>query len=359
MKDNNKKLLVIGIIFAAISMRSPMSAVGPLVGFIQTDLGMSSSAAGLITTIPLLLFAFVSPLAGLIAPRFRTPSVVLASLILIVMGGLLRSYSGISGLYFGTTLLGLGIGTLNVMQLAIIREQFPEQIGLMTGLYTTSMNLFSAMGSGLSISAFHIVNNWRNALSMWSTIAFIAIIIWLKISQTGIFRKINTSALPVRLIRENLKTRKLWLISGFTGLQAMIYFCVMAWLPSILSSKTGNIQTPGMLMLLLQIVSLMSGFIASILTQKLRSRLPIVIAASSLYLSGLLLVLIYSSLPGLIIGCTLIGLASGTSFSYALVLIGLNGSTLQETAWLSGFSQMIGLHHRISGDRSCWELFFD
>ncbi|MHC1772536.1 MAG: hypothetical protein AB9907_12560 [Flexilinea sp.] len=48
------------------------------------------------------------------------------------------------------------------------------------------------------------------------------------------------------------------------------------------------------------------------------------------------------SLPGLIIGCILTGLASGTSFSYALVLIGLNGSTPQETAWLSGFSQMIG-----------------
>jgi CP family cyanate transporter-like MFS transporter len=126
------------------------------------------------------------------------------------------------------------------------------------------------------------------------------------------------------------------------GMQAMIFFCVMAWLPSILSTKTENDQTPGLLMLLLQIVSLISGFIAPILTQKLRSRLPIVIAASGLYLSGLMLVLTNHSLPGLIIGCILTGLASGTSFSYALVLIGLNGSTPQETAWLSGFSQMIG-----------------
>ena len=97
-----------------------------------------------------------------------------------------------------------------------------------------------------------------------------------------------------------------------------------------------------MLMLWLQILGLITGFIVPILTQHESIRKIISICAGGLYATGLSLILVGRSLPIMIVGCGFCGLASGASFSYALTLISLNGSTPEETTWLSGFAQMVG-----------------
>lgn len=126
------------------------------------------------------------------------------------------------------------------------------------------------------------------------------------------------------------------------GLQALIYFSMIAWLPSVLSGKCADPGMPGMLMLWLQALSIVTGFLAPILTQRPALRKAISLAAGGFYCLGLSLILVSHALPLLFLGAGICGLASGTSFSYALTLISLNGSTREETTWLSGFAQMAG-----------------
>ena len=342
MKKESKVLLASGIVFAAICMRSPIGSVGPLVKFIKSDFLLSNSEAGMITTIPLILFALAAPLAGIIAPRFKSSTVVLFCLLLILGGGWIRSYTNAAGLFLGTILLGTGIGTLNVIQLAIIREQFPDQIGLMTGIYTTSMKLFAALGSGLSVSLVFVLSGWRNALSLWTSLSLIAIILWLLISRSKLLIQAKPDILPLHVLGQNFRKPKFWLISGFMGSQALIYYCIVAWLPTILATKSSVVQTIGLLMFLVEFLSVISGFATPIFTHRIHNGLPAVIISSGCYLIGILIVFLSNWIPLLIFGCCLIGTSSGASFSYALLLIGMNGSTRQETAWLSGFSQMVG-----------------
>ena len=55
-------------------------------------------------------------------------------------------------LYAGTAILGLGIAACNVLLPSLVKREFPERIGLMTGIYSISMNLFGAIASGVSIT---------------------------------------------------------------------------------------------------------------------------------------------------------------------------------------------------------------
>ena len=66
----NTWLLIIGIIFIAATLRSPLTSVGPIIAPIRDGLGISNVLAGFLTTIPLLAFALISPFAPKLSKRY-------------------------------------------------------------------------------------------------------------------------------------------------------------------------------------------------------------------------------------------------------------------------------------------------
>ncbi len=337
-----KNAMIIGVILAAFAMRAPMGAVGPLVKFIQADYELSSRVAGLLTTIPLLTFAITAPLAGQFASRFRLSSVMMLGLLLTFAGCVLRPFLGTFGIFAGTVVMGTGIGILNVMQPGIIREHFPDQIGLLTGYYNVGMNLMVSIAAGISVPLVSILGSWNRSIMIWALVALIPILFWLPIS-----RKL-TQVTPVvnSMVKAAAKTtrldKKFWLITAYMGLQAFVFFNIMAWLPSVMAERINSIEYSGYLMLLLQLFSLISGFIVPVLTQNMTSRTPIIFTGGFIYFLGLLVIQLSDSLFPLVLGCILTGFGTGACFSFALILIGLNGSSPEETARLAGFTQFFG-----------------
>src|SRR5215469_5298483 len=80
----------IAFLFLVANLRPALTGVGPLLETIRTSLGLSGAAAGLLPTLPLLVFAVFSPFArlGEILGIERT---LAACLVLIVAGVALRS----------------------------------------------------------------------------------------------------------------------------------------------------------------------------------------------------------------------------------------------------------------------------
>lgn len=144
-------VLIIGIIFVAMNLRAPLTSVGSLIGFIRDDLQISNTLAGMITTLPLLAFAFFSPIVPKLARRFGIEVVIFVSIVFLMLGIALRSLSGIVTLYIGTVILGLAIAVANVLLPSLIKREFPTRMGLMTGMYSISMNLLGAIASGISV----------------------------------------------------------------------------------------------------------------------------------------------------------------------------------------------------------------
>ncbi len=124
MKQKLNSLLLVGIIFVAMNLRALITSVGPLISLMTKELSLSSAQAGLVTTIPLIMFAIISPLAAQIAEKRNIESVIFVALFAVC----------------------------NVLITSLVKKEFSSHIGLVTGIYSVSMNLTGAVASGLSIT---------------------------------------------------------------------------------------------------------------------------------------------------------------------------------------------------------------
>src|SRR5699024_2317687 len=138
-KENQlyKFMLIAGIIVVAFNLRPAITSVGPLMGMIRDDMGLSNWSVGLLTCLPRVVFAVMSPIIPKLANRYTNEIILLIGLILLVLGIGTRSISIVFLIFMGTLLVGAGIAICNVLLPGIIKEKFPAKVGVMTSIYTT------------------------------------------------------------------------------------------------------------------------------------------------------------------------------------------------------------------------------
>lgn len=337
-----KILLVLGIIFVAFNLRPSITSVGPLIGWIRADLDISNGTAGFLTTLPLIAFALLSLAAPQLSRKWGNELIIFAGLIILTSGILIRSTGTILGAFFGTSLVGIGIAIGNVLLPVIVKEKFPERVGLMTGVYTTSMATFAAVGSGVSIPLAEKLHlGWQSSLAFWAVFAISAIFIWLP--QLKRYNK-RPSVQPVSIATGQgslWRSPLAWQVTFFMGLQSFLFYCTVAWLPAILQSHEINEGAAGWLVSVMQFISLPTTFITPVIANRLPHQKGIAIVIGIIQLAGIL-GLFASETSLLIISIVLNGIAQGASISLALSLLGMRTTNAGEAARLSGMSQSIG-----------------
>ncbi|MBU9720636.1 MULTISPECIES: CynX/NimT family MFS transporter [Bacillaceae] len=337
-----KIVLLLGILFVAFNLRPAITSVGPLVGEIRFDLGISNSEAGLITTLPLLSFAVFSLVAPKLGIRFGNEIMIFAGLIALLSGIMIRSTGLLSTLFIGTALVGVGIAISNVLLPSIVKNHYPHKIGLITGVYTTSMSTFAALGSGISFPISQGLQlGWRNALLVWSILAVIAIIIW--IPQLKSNKKVENTTKDINSRLNNIWRSPLaWQVTIYMGLQSFLFYCMIAWLPEILSGSMLSISAAGWMISIMQIAGLPMTFLTPVFADRFRDQRGIVVFIGVLYIIGISSLLFLESTFTIILGVIFIGLGQGASISLALTMIGLRAASGKEAAELSGMAQSVG-----------------
>ena len=226
-------LLVLGIALLAANLRSALTVVPPLIGQIRTDTGVSNGVAGLLTALPLLAFGVLSPLAPQVARRFGTERALLASLLVLAAGVLLRSAGSVAALFLGTAVLGAAITVGNVLLPGLVKKKFPARTGLMTAGYTTVLGVSAALATGASFPIAHQTGlGWRGSLALWAIPALVAAVAWLP--QIRGHRSADASARTPREVGGLWRSSLAWQVTLFMGLQALAYYVALAWLLEIL-----------------------------------------------------------------------------------------------------------------------------
>ncbi|HAT0213773.1 MFS transporter, partial [Salmonella enterica] len=142
-------LLIAGILMIATTLRVTFTGAAPLLETIRSDYGLSTAQTGLLTTLPLLAFALVSPLAAGIARRFGMERSLFAAMLLICAGIALRSLPSAALLFAGTAIIGCGIALGNVLLPGLIKRDFSQHVARLTGAYSLTMGAAAALGSAL------------------------------------------------------------------------------------------------------------------------------------------------------------------------------------------------------------------
>ena len=337
-------VLLLGVIFIAVNMRAPLTSVGPLIEMIRDHLQLSNTMVGMITTLPLLSFALFSPFVPKLAKRFGMETVLFLAVIFLTIGIAMRALSGstVIILYAGTAILGLGIAACNVLLPSLVKREFPERIGLMTGIYSISMNLFGAIASGVSITiAVGFGFGWQGALGIWGMLSILGILCWIpQIKRgSGMIPAVGSQATEKRL--NVWRSPLAWQVTLFMGLQSTLFYILVAWLPEILNDKGFSANQAGWLLSLMQLAVLPVTFIAPILAGRLKNQSPIVVIISISLLAGVL-GLLYGSIQFTILWIVLLGIGAGFSFGLAMILFSLRTKNAQEAAELSGMAQSFG-----------------
>ncbi|MGF9700818.1 CynX/NimT family MFS transporter [Paenibacillus sp. MABNR03] len=335
-------LLLTGIIFIAATMRSPITATGPIVELIRSDTGISHTMAGLLTSLPLLAFAAISPFAPHLAKRFGLEAALLTAIIIVTLGIALRFLPSVPALFAGTAILGCGIALSNVLLPSLIKRDFPLRVGLVTGLYSVSMNIWGAIASGISVPAAGLTSmGWHASLGMWAVLSILALILWLPHVRNGrrgeVYVASRKTEKPVRLRSSSLA----WYITLFMGLQSLIFYSTITWLPEILSNQGFNPSSAGLMLSMMQMVSVPVTFIIPILAGRMKDqRMLTAITCMCLILGYAFLLSGISSM--VTIGVALAGIGGGASFGLVTMFFVLRTADARQAAGLSGMAQSFG-----------------
>jgi MFS transporter, CP family, cyanate transporter len=331
-------LLVLGIVLLAANLRPALTGVAPLIGQIRADTGISNGVAGLLTTLPLLAFGLLSPIAPRVARRFGMEGVLLASLLVLAAGILLRWAGAVAALFLGTVVLGAAIAVANVLLPSLVKREFPGHAGLMTSVYSTSLGISAALAAGVSVPLAQLPGiGWRGALAVWAIPALLAGVAWLP--QLGGSAHHVDPASPG--VRDLWRSPVAWQVTLFMGLQSLAYYVTLTWLPEILQAEGMGAARAGWMLGLSQAVAIVTMFLAPMIAERRPSQRGVVGVAVSMSGVGVLGLLVAGSTASTL-WVVLLGLGQGASFSLALTFFALRAPDPGHAAALSGMAQSVG-----------------
>ncbi|MEU9434578.1 MFS transporter [Streptomyces sp. NPDC048252] len=367
--DWGTRLLVVGIVLAALNLRPAITSLGALLEEVRDGLGMSGSVAGLLTSVPPLCFAVFGVMAPRLARRFGPGAVVCAGMVAITAGLLLRPYAGgTAGFLAASALALMGIAVSNVLMPVIVKRHFPDRVGTMTGLYSMALALGTSAAAAITVPMTEALGgSWQTGLALWAGLAAAAVLPWLALARDrgtapggtraegerqergprpapqAHARVPQPSAAPLRITR----SRTAWALAVFFGLQATAAYITMGWMPQIFRDAGVPASTAGLLLAVTMAMGVPLAFVIPRVATRLPHQGPIVLALGGCGLVG------YAGLylapaGGAWVWALLLGIAN-CAFPLALTMVGMRARTGAGVAQLSAFAQSTGYLISIPG----------
>ncbi|MFD0275790.1 CynX/NimT family MFS transporter [Kitasatospora sp. NPDC127111] len=337
-------LLLTGIVLVALNMRACLAAVSPMVAEIQRAFGLSATASGLITTVPVLFQGVGAPLTPRLTRRFGTERVVLGAVLVLGAGVLLRVLPSVAALYAGCVVIGVAIAVLNVSMPGLVKREFPGRAAAMTGVYSTTMLVGATLAAGTSVPLEHALGGgWQASLGAWSLLAVVAAVAWLpQVLRSRQERVRVAAAAPVNRPVEGIwRTPLAWQISLFMGISSLLVYTLVAWMPTILADHGMDRGEAGLVFAFSNLVQVAGAFLVPLLAGRMTRQRALAVVMAGLNALGIAVLLI-APVPGAWVAATILGVAQGGSLGLGLAFIVLRTDSAAGAAQLGGMSQAVG-----------------
>jgi MFS transporter, CP family, cyanate transporter len=344
---SSRGVALVALLLAAVNLRLAVTSVGPVLDEIRDGLGMSSTMAGLLTSVPVVCFAAVGLTAPRLARRFGASRVILVGLVVLAAGLAVRPFAPGTTLFLLLSLVALaGIAVVNVLLPSVVKDRFPDRVGATTGLYTVALNVgaTTAAAATVPLSEHAFGGDWRFGLACWAVVAVLAVPSWLPLAREPIARKTEVKTeVPVRVSR----TAVAWALAVYFGMQSTSAYVIIGWLPQIYRDAGISAEQAGVLFAVTSFLGVPLGFVLSAYAGRVRSQSWIAVGLGLFGLAGYG-GLWYDPAAAPWLWAILLGIVN-TAFPLVLTLIALRGRTPATVVKLSAFAQSVGYVFAIPG----------
>jgi MFS transporter, CP family, cyanate transporter len=349
------RLVVVAVIVTAVNLRPVVTSVGPVLQEVRQGLGMNSTVAGLLASVPPLCFSIFGVGAPRLERRFGRGRVVLAGMCALTAGLALRPLAHSAVLFVAASVLALaGIGMANVMMPVVVKHYFPNRVGFMTGVYAMGISLGTTIGAAATAPISNALGgDWRVALWAWALPAALTIPCWLPLLRDRVQPPAGSTARSDRVVHpctpmptdgpspwHLTHSRTAWAMAIFFGLQVSVIFCAMGFLSQIFRDAGVSSDIAGLLLAVAMVIGVPVSLVLPTIAGRMHSQGALVVGLAVFGLGGFVgLWLAPAALPW--VWAFLIGV-SCTSFPLALVMIALRARTEGGVVQLSAFAQCVG-----------------
>lgn len=306
--------IIAGLFIASLAMRPQILAIGPLLPLIREDLGLSAGVAGLLTTIPVLCMGIFAPVGPRLAARFGSGLAFAGCLAAIVVFGLIRAFAPNVPLVMLATLgIGVGIGSAGAIPSMIVSRRLPGRPALGTGAYAGGIVAGSTLAAGFAVP-LAVADDWRRALLIISALSILSLVAWVILG--GVDRRPAGGAAGARRLPWGDATG--WLLVAVFGLQSVLFYGIVSWLPNAFVERGWNPTDAGALIGVFNGVGLVTTIGVPLFADRLGPRRPQLVVASVIAVVALIGIILAPDLA--FAWVAVLGLALGAVFPLVLTL---------------------------------------
>lgn len=312
MSTSARYSLIAGLaLLVGFNLRPIMAAIGPLLDILQQDLGLSSTQASLLTTLPVFLMG-ICALAGPWLQRWvgEVRGIALGMLLITLASAARFVIDSGVWLIVSAAIAGTGIAMVQALMPAWLKRNHPERAGSLMGLFTTGI-MGGAVIAAAGAAPAAAVGGWRLVLGVALIPALLALIAWMRYAG-GRQRTAARVVLPYRSSRA-------WFLLAFFGIGTSAYTLVLAWLPAYYIDLGRSPVHAGYLLGALSAMEVVAGLAVSSLVHRFPDRRPLLTFVILLMLAGLGC-LILAPLPLMLPAIVLLGLGIGALFPLSLIV---------------------------------------
>ncbi len=335
--------LAVCVVVVSLNLRTLFSSLAAILPEIMAEAALPAAGVVILTTAPATLLGVFAPLAPLLARRFGTWQVLAGSLVLLTLGLALRAFPTSDGgalvpLLAGTVVSGAAIALCNVVLPSIVKQDFADHVGLMSGLYTTAICGSAAVGAGVTFPLYEVLGGWRPALGIWAVPVLLAVVLLVPVL---VFHRSRARVSTSTTGPSPLTSPVAWQITGMMVCQAMTSFTCFAWLAPILRERGIGGAEAGVIVAVSIILQMAGSLIGPVWAARMRSQSALNVAAAVLTGGGFVLSL-HGPLEGIWLWTGVLGVGQGALTALALTMITLRSATPHMAIRVSGMMQGLG-----------------
>ena len=338
-------LLIVAVAAAGLNLRTAITSLPPLFPDLQTQLHLSTATLSLLAATPVICFGVVSAFTAWLNRRYGEEMILLVALVLLTAGLLLRGVAPGVMLFPGTVLAASAIAVLNVLLSSMAKRRWPERAGLLIGIYLTTLSAGAILSSLLSVPLYDRSGSVQLALGVWAVPAALAVLLWLpqlRYRTVGLApAAADGTVAPARAAVKVYRYALTWQVTAFMGLQSLLYYAALSWLPTIFQDRGDSAVTAGNLLALMGVGNLTTSLLVPVLAQRRPSQAGLVVPGLIGTAAGLAGSL-WAPLGSAPFWVLVLGVSQGSCLGLAIFFMLARAPDAGVAASLSAFAQSVG-----------------